>query len=479
MYSVGLNSRQYNYNTTGGMRTSAVKIDEQNVNVQPVLYATNPINNTIPFNPSFAASSLRTRLSGREEKNKYATITEKLDKNSKKQLKEMLKSGVLLNANSNDRSTVLDNLYKIAVNERANGLPNDVILKETIAILHDPHVITQQFGDIPKYLNPVFVDKYMDDNKMNKDKLIPRKLAELDINVEHSGTCVASSIEFNLATKMPAEFARFVEGISSPKIAVDKTIQLKNLTDNTLDSIWLLNAFEVPFKMDNFNNAHLTLSPDKNAILRARMQVTNKDPNERSAVDVLMQSTLMQIGSQQTYDSLSDIRKGKFNQKDKGLIEFEKTFTESIVEDKNKISVTYQTVDDNERLVGYETDFETMKRQILEALNIGENVIIGYIQVDNNNYIINGHEITITGYRYDKDGKLIFICNDTDDDVPNAIEYSAEYLLPKIHHAGLPQEVVKEDVKLVENWVEGLKSYNEMKNNKQNEENTSNNVQAA
>ena len=218
--------------------------------------------------------------------------------------------------------------------------------------------------------------------------------------------------------------------------------------------------------MDNFNNAHLTFAPDKNAILRARMQVTNKDPNERSAVDVLMQSTLMQIGSQQTYDSLSDKRKGKFNQNDKGLIEFEKTFTESVVEDKNKISVTYQTVDDNARLIGYETDFETMKRQISDALKLGENVIIGYTQVDNNNEIINGHEITITGQRYDKDGKLIFICNDTDDDVPNAIEYSAEYLLPKIHHAGLPQEVVKEDVKLVENWVEGLKSYNEMKNSK-------------
>ena len=149
--------------------------------------------------------------------------------------------------------------------------------------------------------------------------------------------------------------------------------------------------------------------------------------------------------------------------KDKGLIEFEKTFTESVVEDKNKVSVTYQTVDDNERLVGYETDFETMKRQISDALNMGENVIIGYTEVDNNNEIINGHEITIIGQRYDKDGRLIFICNDTDDDIPHAIEYTAEYLLPKIHHAGLPQSVVKEDIKFVENWVEGLKSYNEMK----------------
>ena len=463
MYSVGLNSFQHNYITTDNIKSADVKNIERNNKVQSNQPASNPVSNKISYNPAFTASAVRTRLSSSEEKNKYNTISEKLDKNSRKQMKDLLKTGILLNANSNDNSTVLDNLYKIAINDRAAGLPNDVILKDTIEILNNPYSITQQFGDIPKSLNSAFVDKYMDDNKMNKDKLIPRKLAELDINVEHSGTCVASSIEFNLAKKMPAEFARFVEGISSPKMSVTKTIQLKNLTDNTLDSIWLLNAFEVPFKMDNFNNAHLTFAPDKNAILRARMQVTNRDANERSSVDVLMQSTLMQIGSQQTYDSLSDIRKGKFNMNDKGLIEFEKTFTESVVEDKNKVSVTYQTVDDNARLVGYETDFETMKRQISDALNMGENVIIGYTEVDKNNEIINGHEITIIGQRYDKDGRLIFICNDTDDDIPHAIEYTAEYLLPKIHHAGLPQSVVKEDIKFVENWVEGLKSYNEMK----------------
>ncbi len=352
MYSVGLNSRQYNYSTTDSLKTTSVKNLEQNSNVQTFSPVSNPINNTIPYNPSFSASSLRTRLNSSEEKNKFNTINSMLDKAGRKQMKELLKSGILLNANSNDQSTVLDNLYKIAVDDRATGLPAEVILKDTIAILNDPYTITQQFGDIPKSMNSMLVDKYMDDHKMNKDKLIPRKLAELDINVEHSGTCVASSIEFNLAKKMPAEFARFVEGISSPKMSVDKTIKLSNLTDNTLDSVWLLNAFEVPFKMDNFNNAHLTFAPDKNAIIRARMQVTNRDPNERSSVDVLMQSTFMQIGSQQTYDSLSDKRSGKFNQNDKGLIEFEKTFTESVVEDKNKVSVTYQTIDENAKLVG-------------------------------------------------------------------------------------------------------------------------------
>lgn len=476
MYSVGLNSRYYNYNTTGSVQTVAVKNDEQNGIKTNNCYATSPDFGVNNFNPSFKASSLRTRFNSQEEKNKYNTILSNLDRSSKKSMKSLLKSGILLNANSNDKSTVLDNLYNIAVKERANGLPKDIILKDTIAILNDPHIITQQFGDIPASMQSHLVDSYMSDNNMDKANFMQRKMAIKDINVEHSGTCVASSIEFNLAKKMPAEFARFVEGISSSRMAVDKTIQLKNLTDNTLDSIWLLNAFEVPFKMDNFNEARLTFAPDKNAIIRAKIQTQHRDSNERSVVDVLMQSTLMQVGSQQTYDSLTDKRKGKFNQEEKGLIEFEKTFTESVVEDKNKISVTYQTVDDNARLIGYETDFETIKRQIADALNMGENVIIGYTQVDVNNEIINGHEITITGQKYDKDGRLVFICNDTDDDTPHAIEYTAEYLLPKIHHAGLPQEVVKNDVKLVENWVEGLNNYNQMKNELKNNSNSSSNL---
>lgn len=461
MNSVGLNFQQYNYSTTGAGRLEGVKNSPVKEPVKPS-FTSNPIS-TIPFNQAFTSSDLRTSFINKAEKEKYNTLLKELDKPSKKQLKDMLKSGVLLNANSNDKSTVLDNLYKISTTQRAQGLSNKGLLKDTIVALADPFIIRQEFGDIPKTMQAKLVDDYMLKNNLSKANAVDIKKAQEDVNVVNSGTCVASSIEFNLAKKMPAEFTRFVEGLSSPSMSVEKEIKLKNLADNTLDSVWLLNAFEIPYEMNNFDTAKLKFAPDKNAIIRAQIQTTNKDPNERSAVDVLMQSTLMQTGSQQTYDTLSDKRKGKFNQNDKGLIEFEKTFTESVVEDKNKISVTYQTVDENARLVGYETDFETMKRQITDALKMNENVIVGYTQVNDNKEIINGHEITIIGQRYDQNGKLIFICNDTDDDVPSAIEYGADYLLPKIHHAGLPQKVVEKDVKLVENWVEGLKSYNESK----------------
>ena len=446
------NIQQYNY---------IANIRNNKIQNTPVVSQPNGLNplNEIAFCAADKVVNKRTELLSSDEKQKYTELLQMVDKNTKKQIELLLKSGILLNSESNDHSTVLDNLYKMAKTPRAEGLSQDGILRDTIATISYPFVITQQFGDIPAE----YRQKALAANTAGNTNLIKRFVNKQDIDVEHSGTCVAASIEFNLAQKMPAEFARFAEGLSSPSMSVQKEIKLRNLADNTLDAIWLLNAFELPFKADNFDSAVLTFSPDKNAIVRAQIQTTNKDPLERSPLDVLMQSTFMQVGSQQSYNSLTDKRLGKFNQNDKGLIEFEKTFTESVVEDKSKLSVTYQTVDENARLVGYETDFNTMKKHLTTALDMGENVIIGYTQVDQNNVIINGHEITIIGYKKNPDGKLIFICNDTDDNLTKPVEYTEGYLLPKIHHAALPEKIVADDLTVTPNWVEGLNIYKEMK----------------
>lgn len=422
---------------------------------------TNPVmkTSTPTFSSSQAVSTLRTEFNSKSEKQAYTELLKHVDRNSRKQLDILLKTGVLLSSDSNDKSTVLDNLHKMATTPRAEGLDKKSILKDVISTISYPYVITQQFGDIPDK----YKQKAISANTEDKTNYVDSYVAHNDINVQYSGTCVAASIEFNLAKKMPAEFARFAEGLSSPSMSVEKTIKFSNLADNTLDAIWLLNAFKMPFETNNFNSAKLKFAPDKNATIRAQIQTTNRDPGERSALDVLMQSTFMQVGSQQSYNTLTDKRQGKFNQNDKGLIEFEKTFTESIVEDKNKLSITYQTVDENARLIGYETDRDTMKRHLLTTLDMGENIIIGYTQVDRNNVIINGHEITIVGYKTQSDGKLVFICNDTDDNLSKPIEYDEDYLLPKIHHAALPQSVVAKDLNITPNWVEGLNIYKQMK----------------
>lgn len=397
---------------------------------------------------------IRTELSSKIEMDQYSKLLNMVDKSTRKNLEQLLKSGILLNNESNDNSTVLQNLYDIATKPRAKGLDNIDILKSTINTVASPYLITQQFGDIPNSYRKEVINI----NNSTKPEDTPY------IDVEHSGTCVAASIEFNLAQKTPAEFARFAQNLSSPKLSVDKTIQLKNLADSWLEAATLLNIFKLPYKVENSNSAKLTFAPDKNAIVRATIQTTNKDSLERSALDVLMQSTFMQTGSQQTYNTITDKREtNEFNPNNRGLIEFEKTFTESVVADKNKLSIVYQTVDNNSKLVGWEKDFETIKRHLTSTLDSGENVIIGYTQVDSNNIIINGHEITVVGYKKDRNNKLTFICNDTDDDKTKPVEYSEDFLIPKIHHAALPQNILKSEIDNTPNWVFGLEAYQQMR----------------
>lgn len=459
---IGFFTQQYNYNT---IQNTERKKQVQNIgnSEHAVPSFTAQAKKDVQFNSAATPPqniNLRTSLTTKEEKEKYTEVSANLSKSGKKIINTLLKNGILLNNNSNDKSSVLDNLYKIIKEPRAEGLNAKSILNDTLTTIAYPYLITQQFGDIPEE----YKDTVIKANNADKTNLIDIYQGALDVNVEHSGTCVAASTEFKLANQMPAEFARFAQELSSPKLSVEKTIKMNNLADDTLSSIWLLNSFEIPWKTTDLNTAKLKFAPDKNAIIRARIQTTHKDPAERTPLDVLMQSTFMQIGSQQSYNSLTDKRTGKFNQNDKGLIEFEKTFTESVVFDKNILSVTYQTVDENARLIGYETDLATMKKHLITALNEGEDVIIGYTQTDNNNIIVNGHEITIVGYRTGENGKTIFICNDTDDNIYKPIEYSEDYILPKIHHAALPKHIVENDMNIVPNWIEGLSMYKQMKN---------------
>lgn len=433
--------------------------------------------------PAPAKSVIRTQLASSDEHQKYSAVAGNLDSKGRKELNHLLKNGILLNTNSNDKTSTLDNLYKIVSEPRAKGLDPKVVLSETVATIANPFKINQHFEAIPTPLIPTVV-KAGNENMLNSPHGSAMEKDEINsktVNVEHSGDCVAASIEFNLAKQMPAEFARFAAGLTSPNVSVEKTIESKNLANNTLDTVWLLNAFEVPYKMDNFDSAKLTLAPDKNALIRAQVQNYNSNPNQRSLIDTLMQATFMNVGSQQTYNSLTDKRSGKFSQDNSGLVEFEKTFTESVVEDKNKISVTYQILDENGKLVGYETDYNTIKKQLLDSLAMGENIIIGYTywykdknnpSKDANDEVLGGHEITITGAKKDKDGNVIFICNDTDDYSSKPIEYKEDYIIPKIHHAGLPQKVAEQDVQYVDNWVEGMNAYKDAKKQEQEQNKT-------
>ncbi len=424
----------------------------------------NETTQTRPSNLNFGATSkntnIRTSLITKEDKEKYNTLTKMLAKEDKEKLNFTLKTGLLLNNESNDKSSVLDNLYNIATKERATGLDNKKILTDTLTAIANPHTITQKFGDIPDEYKSRILDPLTKDTK----NLIEKKMIETQTQMLFSACCVAASEQFNLCERKPAEYARFAEGLSSPKKSVDKEIKLENLSENTLDAIYLLNTFEIPYKPKDYATATITLAPDEGAYTRAEMQQDFRDNMERSPVDVLMQSTFMNVASQQTYNSLNDKRAGKFSNEDSGLIDYEKTFLESIVEDKNIISVTYQDVDENQKVVGYSADYETVKSQLTQTLDRGQNIIIGYTMTDANSQIYAAHEIAIIDYKTDKNGEVTFICNDTDDDDTKPVEYAATYIVPKIHHAGIPEDIASKDMEQTDSWRCMLKELDSQKN---------------
>ena len=451
MYNISALSNNYNVympkmHTLSGIRDVAAN------------NATNPYTSMPSYKsqfsiPSFGINQIRTSLSTREEHKKYDEISSIIDKKTRKDLQVLLKNGKLLNANSNDGTTTLDNLYTIATVKRAQGLDKKNILEETIKAIKHPFIIPQKFGDIPINLQPEII---------NHEKTLGKNISSYDLDVK-SSTCPAASIEFDIAHRMPAEFARMVEGLTSEDLCITKKINVNDLSQGLLDIIWMLNEFGTEHKMLDWDTLVVKLRPDRNAIIRARIQNSYKDPDERSLVDVLMQSTFMNVGAQNTYDSLIDKRIPKYNDDDSGLIDIEKNFAEELATGKGKVCVTYQKIDDSGKLIGYECEQSETLSHIQNTLNQGDNVIIGYTYCDNDNNVIGGHEITIIGIETDKKGQKYFICNDTDDGVSEPIKYSVDELLPKIHHAGIPKSVLVGNVEFIEAWKELMQIYKETK----------------
>ena len=454
MDSVQLQNLNNIYKTAAIKKTNTASVEQSSANNQPQAPA-------FKSQAYMSKITVRTSLANKDERKKYEDLSNELELPYRKKLEFALKSGQLLKNNSNDKSTVLDNLHKIIKEERDPGLDKDTILKECLDILANPYVITQTCEDIPAQYKRQVIGLI---TNLSED---PSEIAKTrwELDNMHTGTCPAASIEFDLATKHTAEFFRMVEGLTSPKNEVTKTIQMDNLSKKSNDAIWLLKTFKTPHNIKNFEAADILLKPDENAIIRARIQNSNRDKGERSIIDVLMQSTLMQLGSQQTYNSLTDKRApNEWTQEDGGLIDFEKTYVESVVEDKNTTSVTYQKVDENGRLCGYEKDFATIKKELLDTLKMGHNIIIGYTWPDpDNENRLAGHEITIVGHRVNPNGEGVFICQDSDDEISAPIEMTEKELLPKIHHAGLPDEIASRDFKYQDSWEIGIDEFQDMK----------------
>ncbi len=417
---------------------------ERNVNAgvtsTPADFKEYNANNLKAYHPSFTAKSINTQT----EKIQLKTIKSKLDIKTQETLNKLEANGILTNKDSNDGSSVLDNLYKIATEPRIRGLNDKQILSEVIQSLDNPHSITQKFGDIPNNVAQEIAQE------TGKD--FPTKA----LNVV-SSSCVVASMEFNLASRKPAEFARFAAGLSGQDYSVDKKVKMSEISSGIADGLWRLREFNTEHTIDkNWEDVTIKIKPDRNAIVRARVQTSYRDKGERSVTDVLIQSALLNLASQNTYNALTDERTGKFNADNTGLTDMEKTFAEQIVFESPKLSVTYQQLDENGVLIGYNCEPYETRNHILKSLELGQNVIIGYTHLDENKKVNGGHEITIIGYEQDENGNGYFICNDTDDEIDSAIKISEEKLLPLIHHAGITKEALSSDDIIVEPWREFL-----------------------
>ena len=457
---MGINLSGINLYRNNGVKPLKVKentvinsINNSCENNRDVLY------NSISFG---SYNILRTTLTKPEQK-MYSKVVSSLPAEQRGQIENLLKKGILLDSRSNDSSTVLDNLYKVIKDKRAKGLDSKIVLSEIVKTLNNPFVITQKFGDIP--------DKELSDILKNPEKYVAQEGASVEkytpaIKNVHSCACVAASIEFDLATKQPAEFARIANGLTSENLSADKKLKMTDIAPSLTEALWFISEFKPQYTEKNWDSITVKMAPDRNAIVRARIQMTNKDPNERSLIDVLMQSTFMNIGSQQTYNSLTDLRTGKYNSDNTGLTDIEKSFAEAIATGKNKYSITYQQMDDNGFITGYECSHDKVKQHIKDSIKMGENVIIGYTQKDETGKVINGHEITIVDIEKNANGKEVFVCNDTDDESDLPVKYNVDELLPSIHHAGLPYYVLRNDKELLPTKYEAIDYYKSIIQNK-------------
>ena len=81
---------------------------------------------------AYQTTGIKTTLSTDTAKQQYSVVSSMLEPEARVALSGLLKTGILLNNNSNDGSSVLENLHKIATEPRIKGLSAKNLLTEAI-----------------------------------------------------------------------------------------------------------------------------------------------------------------------------------------------------------------------------------------------------------------------------------------------------------------------------------------------------------
>jgi len=460
------------------LTTNNFNIASRNTNSIPELKMQNPNFNSLvnfytvdaqpsaqklPDNPAYRVIP-NNNLNNADNTIMLKELNTFIDSKSQKLLKKLLNNGKLLSNKSNDGTTTLENLYKLMKQPREEGFDSKILIEETLNILADPYTTTQDFGKTPKEVLPQIIQYENERVKQSQEdekahpmppyerKPIDKIVTDKDIDFSKGHTCPAASIEFDIADKKPAEFARYVERLTSPEKSVKTVIKYSNIADDLPAAISILQDWKVDYKKLNSEDFEVTLRPDDNAYPRAEIQERFRAKNSRSTVDSILQSTFMQVGSAKTYNSLTDLR-SEDTGGGRGLNQQEIALVESVVDyEGGKDSVTYMELDnDLTKLKKYNFSNHETEKMLIDTLSKNKNIIVGFLtDLDTKGNLItpNGHEVLLTGITKDKKGELYFKYNDTDDgDIYAPSFIKVKELVRTLHHANLPKDIVKKYVK--------------------------------
>lgn len=389
----------------------------------------------------------------------YDVIRKALDGKAKRQFDDLLKEGVLTATDTDNRHSTLYQLYSMLTTPRSPGYDAPTLVRETVEILHQPYAITQRFEPLSENATQQLLQLY----NAPSGKWVPgqsvKPLTPEALNVTNSATCVSSSVMYYMADKKPGELARHLNELTSPMNAFHEKVKLSELSpDNPQQAFEMLKERQVPYYISGPDEVTVKIENPPAGIIRAMdSQDMPTGGQYRNAIQAAYQSALTYLATR-SYDPATDYRDSDVpGERSVGLTEDEKSFMESIIKDNGGTqSITYQVVNGKANpapgeegspyLYGYFRSFQQMTSDILASLKMGEPVIIGITNPEEDGNIGNGgHEITITGATLDqKTGELKFIVADSDDGVPTLVVRSARELIPRIHHAGFPAKLARE-----------------------------------
>lgn len=393
-------------------------------------------------------------------------IQRNLDPLTQQKFRHLINKGILTKGTSDDGHSALYHLYGILTTPRSPGYDNRTILRETIEVLSQPFTISQRFAPITPSVSQQLMN-VRNNPGLNRNNVPPpiKPLAPEDLNVESSATCVASSVMYYMADKEPTGLTRHINELTSPMNAFFEKAKFSEISpDSPQQALQILREHQIPYYISGPDEVTVKVENPPAGVIRAQSSQNLPTGNQfRNAIGAAYQSAITYLVTH-SYDPATDLRDADApGETSKGLTEAEKTLMEAIIKDNGGVqSVTYQAVnnkanpmpgeENNSYLFGYNRRFEDTTNDILQALSMGQPVIIGTTDTDETGAIVAGHEITITSAYTDlKDGQLKFVVADSDDSIPEPVVKTARELIPTIHHAGLPVNLARQINRQIQN----------------------------